>query len=78
MFALATPVRIRGERWRITRRVPYDEVTLIDVAGADQSNRGSRAAFLLPFEPLERLAAVRGAPGGAPIQVAPHRPCCTG
>ena len=50
------PVRIRGEQWRVTRRVPYDDVALIEVAGADATNRGTRAAFLLPFEPIERLA----------------------
>ena len=48
-------VRIRDERWRVTRRVAYDDVTLIEVLGADQGNRGTHAGFLLPFEPLERL-----------------------
>ena len=49
------PVRIRGETWRVDRRVPYGDVTLIEVSGADTVNRATRAAFLLPFETLEPL-----------------------
>lgn len=49
-------MRIRGERWRVTRRLPYDDVTVIEVAGADEANRGTKTGFLLPFEPIERLA----------------------
>ena len=49
------PVRIRGEVWRIARRVPYGDVTLVEVSGADKANRGTHAGFLLPFETLEPL-----------------------
>ena len=62
------PVRIRGERWRVARRVAYGEVTLIEVSGADRANRGTRARFLLPFEPLEPLAV-----SAAPELVRPAR-----
>ena len=50
-------VRIRNERWRVTRRVPYGDVALVEVVGVDAANRGTSATFLLPFEPLEALAA---------------------
>ena len=55
-------VRIRGERWRIAAESPYDSastdaVSIVDVDGSDPSNRGTRARFILPFEPLEHLPA---------------------
>jgi len=49
-------VRIRGERWRITRCLAYDTAALIETDGCDAANRGVRSRFLLPFEPVERIA----------------------
>jgi superfamily II DNA or RNA helicase len=50
-------VRIRDERWRIIRRVPYDRATAIEAAGCDAGNRNGHATFLLPFETIERVQA---------------------
>jgi superfamily II DNA or RNA helicase len=60
-------VRIRGERWRIAADSPYDTpliggVSIVDVDGCDPSNRGIRARFILPFEPLERLPTSPASP----------------
>jgi superfamily II DNA or RNA helicase len=49
-------VRIRGERWRVARRIPHGDATLLEVSGGDRLNRGIHAVFLLPFETIERLA----------------------
>jgi superfamily II DNA or RNA helicase len=49
-------VRIRGERWRVAGEWAYDAASIIEVHGCDASNRGTRARFILPFEPLESLA----------------------
>lgn len=49
-------VRIRGERWRIARCLPYDAVAVLEVQGCGASNHGEHARFLLPFELLDRLA----------------------
>ena len=51
-------MRIRGERWRVVRRLGYGAVAIIDAAGCDATNRTARARFLLPFEPVDRLPAV--------------------
>jgi superfamily II DNA or RNA helicase len=40
----------------VARPVPYGDVTLIEVSGADTANRGTRASFLLPYETLEPVA----------------------
>ena len=48
-------VRIRGERWRITRRVSYDATALLEADGCDAANRGVRSRFLIPFEPIGRV-----------------------
>ena len=48
-------VRVRGERWRLARRIPYDAAAVIEVEGCDTANRGEHARFLLPFEPLDRI-----------------------
>lgn len=61
-------VRIRHERWRVTRWIPFGDTAAIDVAGADLLNRGATARFLLPFESVERLAA-----SNAPRVVRPSR-----
>ncbi len=60
-------MRIRGERWRVAAESPHDTasidvVSIVDVDGADPSNRGIRARFILPFEPLERLPASFASP----------------
>ena len=49
-------VRIRGEQWRIARHLPYHNAAIVEVTGSGSANRGDRARFLLPFEPLDRLA----------------------
>jgi superfamily II DNA or RNA helicase len=49
-------VRIRAERWVVNQRSSIGDVVAIDVRGADQTNVGTRARFLLPFEPVERIA----------------------
>jgi superfamily II DNA or RNA helicase len=50
-------VRIRGERWRVAAESPYNEASILEVQGCDVFNRGIRARFILPFEPLESLPA---------------------
>lgn len=62
MVALVRPasnslVRIRHERWRVERSVPYQACVIVEVVGIDSSNRGRRASFLLPFENCDRLPA---------------------
>jgi superfamily II DNA or RNA helicase len=52
-------VRIRDERWVVTRWTPGVDASVLEVRGRDGSNRDTRAAFLLPFEPVERLASDR-------------------
>ncbi len=51
-------VRIRDERWTVAESAAHPTVTLLTVVGCDRLNRGVRARFLLPFEPLERIPAV--------------------
>ena len=48
-------VRIRGERWRVAGESAYDAASIVEVHGCDALNRGARARFILPFEPLESL-----------------------
>jgi superfamily II DNA or RNA helicase len=48
-------VRIRDERWSVTRHVEGANGALLDVCGGDRENRGVRASFVLPCEPCERL-----------------------
>jgi superfamily II DNA or RNA helicase len=57
-FRTGDLVRIRSERWRVTAWVPYEGAAFVDVAGADGGNRGSRARFLLPFEPVQPVPLV--------------------
>ena len=52
-------VRIRDERWTISESAPYANATVITVVGCDRDNRATRARYLLPFEPLERLPTIR-------------------
>ena len=61
-FRPGETVRIRGEQWRIADESPYDAVSILDVEGCDAANRGLRARFILPFEPLEQLPAPFAAP----------------
>lgn len=51
-------VRIRDERWTVAETLPYDTATVLTVVGSDRTNRGSRARYLLPFEPFERLPSI--------------------
>ena len=51
-------VRIRDERWTVAESSPHRDVTVLTVVGCDRANRGCRARYLLPFEPVERLPAV--------------------
>ena len=50
-------VLIRDERWTVRRHHQRGAVAIVDVCGCDRSNRGVHARFLLPFEPVARLAA---------------------
>ncbi|HXE80773.1 MAG TPA: DEAD/DEAH box helicase, partial [Vicinamibacterales bacterium] len=48
-------VRIRDERWLVVRHTRFDTASIIEVRGADSSNRRARTAFVLPFERLDAL-----------------------
>ena len=61
-------VRIRDERWVVTRRTPDVDASVLDVHGRDRSNLATRASFLLPFETVEKLAS-----DGSPRLVRPRR-----
>jgi superfamily II DNA or RNA helicase len=52
-------VRIRDQRWVVTRQTPGVSASVLEVQGRDRSNRDTRAAFLLPFEIVERVAPDR-------------------
>src|SRR5688572_1702410 len=52
-------VRIRDERWIVCRHVTHGDAAVIEVRGDDRDNRGVRARFMLPFEPIDRLPQVR-------------------
>lgn len=51
-------IRIRDERWTVADCSPYPDTTIVTVVGCDRTNRGTRARYLLPFEPVERLISV--------------------
>jgi superfamily II DNA or RNA helicase len=51
-------VRIRDQRWTVAETLPFDTTTVLTVVGSDRTNRGSRARYLLPFEPFERLPSI--------------------
>jgi superfamily II DNA or RNA helicase len=53
-----TAVRIRRQRWRVVQIVTHARAAVLDVAGADAANRGTRATFLLPAERVESLDTV--------------------
>ena len=61
-------VRIRDERWVVTRPTPGINASVLEVRGRDRSNLDARASFLLPFEIVERLASDR-----SPRRVRPGR-----
>jgi superfamily II DNA or RNA helicase len=61
-------VRIRDERWRIVSHAAHGETSVVEAAGCDKGNRSSRARFLLPFEPIDRLPS-----SPAPRLVRPRR-----
>jgi superfamily II DNA or RNA helicase len=48
-------VAVRGDRWRILSRVKCGDASIVEATGCGRENRGSRARFLLPFEPIDRL-----------------------
>lgn len=48
-------IRARGESWVVDRHVGGARGSLLDVHGRGPDNRGARASFLLPFEPIEQL-----------------------
>jgi superfamily II DNA or RNA helicase len=50
-------IRVRDERWTVRRHHQRGVIAIVDVCGRDRTNRGVRARFLLPFEPVERLPA---------------------
>jgi superfamily II DNA or RNA helicase len=52
-------VRIRAERWVVQQRAVLGDVSTLDVRGADGTNAGQRARFLLPFESIEPTAMPR-------------------
>src|SRR4029079_2678687 len=51
-------IRARGESWVVQRHVAGPDGSVLDVRGRGPENRGARASFLLPFEPIERLPAL--------------------
>jgi superfamily II DNA or RNA helicase len=50
-------VRIRDERWVVTRQTPGLGASVLDVRGRDRSNLEAKASFLLPFETVEKLVS---------------------
>jgi ERCC4-related helicase len=52
-------VRIRDERWVVTRQTPGMSASVLDVRGQNRSNRDELTSFLLPFEIVERLTSDR-------------------
>ena len=52
-------VRIRDERWVVTRQTPGVSASVLDVRGQNRSNRDESTSFLLPFEIVERLTSDR-------------------
>ena len=61
-------VRIRDERWVVTRQTPGVTASVLDVRGQNRSNREELTSFLLPFEIVERLTSDR-----SPRRVRPRR-----
>ena len=61
MSAAAGPVRagdivaIRGDRWRVVSGSTCGDASIVEAAGCGETNRNTRARFLLPFESIERL-----------------------
>lgn len=51
-------VRIRDERWTVTETLPCEDATILAVVGCGRANRGNRARYILPFEPIERLPSI--------------------
>jgi superfamily II DNA or RNA helicase len=54
-------VRIRDERWVVTRAEPGVNASVLEVRGRDRSNLDARTSFLLPFEVVERLGSEHSA-----------------
>ena len=53
---------MRGDRWRVLHVTPYGACAIVEVAGAADSNRGTIARFILPFEPAEPMLSPCDAP----------------
>jgi superfamily II DNA or RNA helicase len=50
-------IRARGESWVVHRHVAGAHGSILEVRGHGADNRGTRASFLLPYEPIERLTS---------------------
>ena len=50
-------VRIRDERWVVTRHTPGVSASVLDVRGQHRSNGDQSTSFLMPFEIVERLTS---------------------
>jgi superfamily II DNA or RNA helicase len=48
-------IRARGESWVVHRHIAGALGSIVDVRGRGADNRGVRATFLLPYEPIEHL-----------------------
>ena len=48
-------IRARGQSWIVHRHTAGAHGSVLEVRGRDVENRGAQAAFLLPYEPIERL-----------------------
>jgi superfamily II DNA or RNA helicase len=48
-------IRARGESWVVHRYLAGSHGSVVEVRGRSVDNRGTRASFLLPYEPVERL-----------------------
>jgi superfamily II DNA or RNA helicase len=48
-------IRARGQTWVVHRHLAGAHGSVLEVRGRGAENRGARAAFLLPYEPIERL-----------------------
>lgn len=55
-------MRVRDERWRVVDHHSYRECAVIEVAGADVTNRGVTTRYLVPFDRADRLVSRVGHP----------------
>lgn len=52
-------VRVRDERWVVSRLAAHGQASIVDVTGCDRANRGVRARFILPFESIQPVSVPR-------------------